>query len=133
VVEEQQRLLLRLRFLAVTSSVIVPTLVGLDVPQRFEPWFRIAAVVLGLVAALSVALLQLFRFGEKWRTYRSAARRLLSEGWYFVERADQYEGEDASVAFRRFVKRVEGILAEFEESYRNELQLLGEQPGTGVP
>lgn len=91
------------------------------------PWI---AVALGVAVAIAAAVEGFFRFGERWRHYRSVAERMKAEGWLFAERAGPYAGAaTADAAFQRFVGRVEEILRGDVETFLT--TVAGEKGGTG--
>jgi len=121
----------RFRAVAVASSVTVPALVGLNLLGRGGATLRWITFALSLVAALSIALLELFRFGEKWRLYRHYSQRLVAEGWQFAERTGAYkaanDSNDSTNAFNSFVDEVEAVLKNFETEYQTEAIILRDQ------
>lgn len=123
-----RRYFYRLRFSAVCSSVTVPALVGLDLAGSGGAIVQWATFSLSLVAALSTALLQLFRFGEKWRLYRYYYHRLTSAGWYFAERNKSYKTTDSpNGTFHAFVDEVEKTLNKFEAEYQADAIILRDE------
>jgi Protein of unknown function (DUF4231) len=118
----------RLRFLAVCSSVTVPALVGLNLAGQGGATVRWITFALSLVAALSTALLQLFRFGEKWRLYRHYYHRLRSAGWHFAESARINKTTNSpNDSFHAFVHEVEKTLNDFETEYQTDAIILKDQ------
>jgi hypothetical protein len=81
-----------------------------------------------LVAALSTSLLQLFRFGEKWRLYRNYCQRLVAEGWHLAQGTGTYEAASGVTnTFKSFVDEVETLLKSFETEYQADAIILRDQ------
>jgi hypothetical protein len=110
---QTQRRYYRLRLITVVGAVVVPALVGL---QAFDSWVgdvaQAGAIVISLIVAVSAAIEQFFRFGERWQHYRSTAERLKSEGWLYFELAGEYgrDGASSGALFPSFAARVEDLL-----------------------
>jgi hypothetical protein len=105
-----------LRGTAIVSSLIVPALVSLNLSGDAAFWIRVMSIVLSLIAAISAAVLELFRFGPRWRLYREYAERLVSEGWKFFELRKPYAVSHQQ-AFDSFVGEVEDLLSRYESAY----------------
>jgi hypothetical protein len=88
--------------------------------------------VISLVVAVSAAIEQFFRFGERWQHYRSTAERLKSEGWLYFERAGDYGRDGASWAelFPSFAARVEALLQSEVNVYISEVTAQREKTGS---
>jgi hypothetical protein len=107
----------RLRAVAVISSVIVPSLVGLNLSGSGGEWVRWITFALSLVAAVSTATLALFRFGDRWFLYRDLQNDLLQCGWTYVggiERGDQ-------TTWDAFVASTNTAIQKYNGSYETEL------------
>jgi len=72
------------RLTAITSAIIVPSLVGLNLSGTGGTAVRWLTFSLSLVAALSTAILALFRFGDRWLMYRTFSNELINTGWALV-------------------------------------------------
>lgn len=83
-VESNRKLFYRFRLTAITSSIIVPSLVGLNLSGTGGTAVRWLTFSLSLVAALSTAILALFRFGDRWLMYRTLTNELIEAGWAMV-------------------------------------------------
>lgn len=106
-----------LRLVAVSSSVIVPSLVGLNLSGTGGIWVRWLTFGLSLVAALSTAVLALFRFGDRWFLYRSLQDDLLVAGWDFIGKAPSLADE----AWPVFVASTEASIARYVGAYESEV------------
>ena len=107
----------RLRAIAVISSVIVPSLVGLNLSGTGGVWVRWTTFALSLVAAVSAATLALFRFGDRWFLYRDLQNELLQCGWSFAEDS----GPDAATAWSAFVNATNAAIEKYNGTYEAEL------------
>ena len=72
------------RLTAITSAIIVPSLVGLNLSGTGGSAVRWVTFSLSLVAALSTAILALFRFGDRWLMYRTLSSELIDAGWAMI-------------------------------------------------
>ena len=73
-----------LRLTTIIGGVVIPVLVGLNVTN--EPAaaaVRWGTVGLSLLVAISAAVEEFFRYGERWQHYRRTAELLKMEGWHF--------------------------------------------------
>jgi Protein of unknown function (DUF4231) len=108
-----------LRLVTVVGAVIIPALVSLNVVGSVDRAVTWATFALSLVVAVSAALEEFFRLGERWRHYRVAVEELKAEGWAFYGTVGRYEedGYDRSAGFPTFAARVEEILARETDTY----------------
>jgi|GEM_PF-1062543 len=112
--------------IVVIGSLLIPALVSLNstiarfITQFFpnaadntETMIRIGVdsitVFISLAVAGSAALESLYKYGENWSSYRSAAEELQAEKNFYDMHAGPYANNPA--AFATFVERVEGIVA----------------------
>lgn len=103
----------RLRLTTVIGAVLVPGLVSVSFAGgALERSLRVTTWVISLVVAVSAAVEQFFRFGERWRNYRRTAERLKTEGWLYLELSGPYSTDGATheSAFPAFATRVEELL-----------------------
>jgi Protein of unknown function (DUF4231) len=112
-----------LRLLTVVGAVIVPALVSINAiggAQTAVTWLTFAV---SLVVAISAAVEGFFRFGERWRHYRSLVEELKSEGWNLYELSGPYRADGAThaTAFPMFVDRVNDVLRRETQAYIAEI------------
>lgn len=73
-----------LRLVAIIGGVIIPALVSLNVRgatvSGAVSWITF---VLSLMVAISLAVEEFLRFGERWRHYRRLVESLKNDGWQF--------------------------------------------------
>ena len=72
------------RLTAIISAIIVPALVGLSFADTGGTIVHWLTFTLSLVAALSTAILMLFRFRDRWLMYRTLSNELINAGWALV-------------------------------------------------
>lgn len=106
-----------LRSLAVGSSVVVPSLVGLNLSGTGGVAVRWVTFGLSLVAALSTAALALFRFGDRWFLYRRLQDDLLRVGWALIGKSPG----SADEAWPAFVASTEAAVASYVGAYETDV------------
>jgi uncharacterized protein DUF4231 len=83
-IESNRKQFYGFRLIAISSAIIVPSLVGLNLSGTGGTAVRWLTLSLSLVAALSTAILTLFRFGDRWLMYRTLSNELINAGWAFI-------------------------------------------------
>lgn len=117
---ESQRRYYGLRITTVVGAVLIPALVSVSpTNDSLDRTVRIATWIVSVLVAISAALEQLFRFGDRWRNYRQTAERLKTEAWLFFQLSGPYASDGAShrTAFTTFASRVEEWLASDVDVY----------------
>lgn len=112
-----------LRLLTVVGAVIVPALVSINAVGGAESAITWLTFAVSLVVAVSAAVEGFFRFGERWRHYRSLVEELKFEGWDFYELTGPYRADGATheTAFPVFVDRVNDVLRRETQAYIAEI------------
>jgi hypothetical protein len=112
-----------LRLLTVVGAVIVPALVSINAIGGAETAITWLTFAVSLVVAVSAAVEGFFRFGERWRHYRSLVEELKSEGWNLYELCGPYRADSAThaSAFPTFVDRVNDVLRRETQAYIAEI------------
>ena len=102
-----------LRLTTVIGAVLVPALVSVNTGNHdLDVAARIATWVVSLVVAISAAVEQFFRYGDRWRNYRRTAEQLKTEGWLFLQLGGRYGGDGSSHAttYASFAARTEELI-----------------------
>ncbi|HEU5407169.1 MAG TPA: DUF4231 domain-containing protein [Nitrospira sp.] len=107
----------RLRLATIIGGVIVPALVSLNVGDDVAPLVKTLTFIVSLVVALSAAVEEFFRYGERWRHYRRMTESLKSEGWQFLQLSGTYANHTHVQGYPAFAARVEELSREEVESY----------------
>jgi len=101
-----------LRLVAIIGGVIIPALVSLNVrgatASVLVSWITF---FLSLTVAISLAVEEFLRFGERWRHYRRTVEILKNDGWQFFQLSGPYTAHSShQAAYPEFAAHVEGIL-----------------------
>ena len=107
----------RLRLATIIGGVIVPALVSLNIGSDMQGLIQTLTFIVSLVVALSAAVEEFFRYGERWRHYRRMTESLKSEGWQFLQLSGGYANQTHIQAYPLFAARVEELSREEVESY----------------
>lgn len=100
-----------LRLTAIVLGLVIPVLVSLNIEGQPGVILRYVIVVFGLLVAVSAALEEFFRYGERWRHYRQTVEWLKIEGWRFFQLSDPYRRFTTQAeAYPVFADRIEDIL-----------------------
>lgn len=115
-----------LRLTAIISAITVPSLVGLNLSGTGGTAVRWLTFSLSLVAALSTAIIALFRFADRWLMNRSLSNSLLNAGWALVNSP----GTDAQ-AWSQFTAATDAAKARYNTTYQTAVILAAEpKPST---
>ncbi|BFU90454.1 MAG: hypothetical protein NTAFB01_16410 [Nitrospira sp.] len=107
----------RLRLATIVGGVIVPALVSLNFGSEMQGLIQAITFIVSLVVALSAAVEEFFRHGDRWRHYRRMTESLKSEGWQFLQLSGGYANQTHIQAYPVFAARVEELSREEVESY----------------
>jgi hypothetical protein len=83
-VESNRKQFYGLRLVAIISAITVPSLVGLNLSGTGGSAVRWLTFALSLIAALSTAIITLYRFADRWLMYRTLSNSLMSAGWALI-------------------------------------------------
>ena len=112
--KKTQRWYYVLRLTAIVGGILVPALIGRGAAM--------AATVLSLVVAASVAVEEFFHFGERWRHYRQSVELLKIQAWHFFQMSGPYRSfRDHAAAYPAFAGKVEEILQNEVHVYISEV------------
>lgn len=111
-----------LRLTAIIGGVIVPALVSLNVQGQAAAWARWGVFVISLLVAISVAVEEFFRYGDRWRHYRRTVESLKTEGWRFFQLTGSYKRDQThAAAFNDFAAVVEEINQQDVQTYISQI------------
>jgi GH24 family phage-related lysozyme (muramidase)/uncharacterized protein YfcZ (UPF0381/DUF406 family) len=113
----------RLRLTTIIGGVILPALVGLNFElakenEALRKWFPYVPFTLSQVIAISAAIEEFCRFGDRWRDYRKMSENLKGEGWEYLQLTGAYQSSESHTqGYTLFASRVESIIKEDVQSY----------------
>jgi hypothetical protein len=115
--------------LIIIFSSLIPLFAGLN--QEGIPEIGYVLAVLGVLTAIATGLSSLFKFHEKWTTYRITAESLRREKILFKTGCGPYDGNNRNLNF--LVARIESILSGENEGWSNIINQTdsGSSNGTG--
>ena len=100
-----------LRLVAIVGGVIIPALVSLNVTGKSSTPLGLITILISLTVAISLAVEEFLRFGERWRHYRRTVEILKIDGWQFFQLSGPYKTHSShQVAYPEFAAHVEEIL-----------------------
>ena len=120
-VESNRKQFYGLRLAAIISAITVPSLVGLNLSGTGGSTVRWLTFALSLIAALSTAIITLFRFGDRWLMYRALSNGLMSAGWALVN-SPNTDPE----AWARFTAATEAAKTSYNAAYQTAVILAAE-------
>ena len=123
-----------LRLVAIIGGVVIPALVSLNVTGKSSTPLGLITILISLTVAISLAVDEFLRFGERWRHYRRMVEILKNDGWQFFQLSGPYKAHsDHQAAYPEFAAHVEDILQGEVEAYITQIMRerkgkKGEQP-----
>ncbi len=100
-----------LRLIAIIGGVIVPALIGLNLDGNISEVVSWVVLVISLSVAITSAIEEFFKYGEKYLHYRKTVEILKSEGWLYFQLSGKYNRYKTHTdAFKKFTGHVEEIL-----------------------
>jgi hypothetical protein len=105
---------LRIKAVTVIGGALVPVLVNanFDFLRLGVDVAKVGATLLSLLVVILVSWDSVFQYGKQWKNYRSTEQFLRQEAYLFKYRAGFYAEMDEAKAFKIFVERVEGAIAQ---------------------
>ena len=126
--DQCRRMHYRLRLTTIISGVVLPALVGINMQvskdnEYFRDWFPYVPFFLSQVIAVTAALDEFHRYGDRWRDYRKMAEDLKAEGWQYLQLSGFYDNlGDHIDGYANFASRVESIIKNDVQNYIATLQ-----------
>jgi hypothetical protein len=121
-VESNRKEFYGLRLAAIISAITVPSLVGLNLSGTGGSTVRWLTFALSLIAALSTAIITLFRFADRWLMYRALSNSLMSAGWTLVNSPPA----DPEASWAQFATATDAAKARFNATYQTAVILAAE-------
>jgi hypothetical protein len=121
-VESNRKEFYGLRLAAIISAITVPSLVGLNLSGTGGSTVRWLTFALSLIAALSTAIITLFRFADRWLMYRALRNSLMSAGWALVNSHTAQQD-----AWDQFTAATDAAKARYNTTYQTAVILAAEQ------
>ena len=125
-VESNRKQFYGLRLAAIISAITVPSLVGLNLAGTGGTAVRWLTFTLSLIAALSTAIITLFRFADRWLMYRTLSNSLMSAGWTLIT-----SPEPGPQAWTRFTTATDTAQANYNATYQRAVILAAEPKTNG--
>jgi hypothetical protein len=125
-VASNRRLFYGLRLTALTSTITVPSLVGIDLSDTVTDKVIWLTFILSLVAALSTMITTLFRFGDRWLMFRNLSNELMSAGWALVNSS----ASDSAKAWAKFTAATNAARSDYNTTYETAV-ILAAPPSAG--
>lgn len=124
----------RLRLTAIILGVIVPILIGINLPERYERWAtakNALTISLSAIVAVSGAVEEFFHYGERWYHYRRTVESLKTYGWQFSQLSGKYaKFPNHKDAFMTFANQVEEVIQRDVEIYVTQVAKSDEDSNT---
>jgi hypothetical protein len=119
-----------LKTVALISSIIVPSLVGLDLSGTGGGVVRWLTFAFGLVTAITTGMLTLYRVSDRWLMYRKLRQNLMTIGWTLVESSDT----DSQTAWKSFTTATDKTMDDYNDTYEHAvIQAAGSPPSDRGP
>ncbi len=105
----------------ILAGVLVPVLVGSDFGDTISPYLKMTAIALGIIIAASNGLNEFFKYGDRWRNYRSSSEMLKAEWWSFYSLTGRYTSKLHARVFDKFAEQAENIIRLDLKTYISEV------------
>lgn len=111
-----------LRLITIIGGVLIPALVSITFTGTGAVIIRWFTFFISLSVALSAAIEEFLKFGDRWRNYRRTAELLKVEGWQFFQLSGPYQRKESHAhAYPKFATRVEEIIQRDVQVYISEI------------
>ena len=111
-----------LRLIAIIGGVLIPALVSVSFGESGDDVIRWITFGISLSVAISAAVEEFLKFGDRWRNYRRTSELLKVEGWQFFQLSGPYSRRDSHAhAYPKFATRVEEIIQRDVQVYISEI------------
>jgi len=113
-----------LRILALTSTIILPTLFIFNLSGTSSIAGRWLTFILSLIAALSTAMIIFFRFGDRWFLYQRLSNDLMSAGWDLANSSAVV----SAGAWVKFTSATKAAKSDFSTTYKTTIITAAQLP-----
>lgn len=111
-----------LRLITIIGGVLIPALVSITFTGTGAVIIRWITFFISLSVALSAAIEEFLKFGDRWRNYRRTVELLKVEGWQFFQLSGPYSRRESHAhAYPKFATRVEEIIQRDVQVYISEI------------
>jgi Protein of unknown function (DUF4231) len=115
-----------MRLVAITSAIIVPSLVGLNLAGTGGVAVRWLTFALSLIAALATAIVTLFKFADRWIMYRNLDSLLIGAAWTLINSSPKN-----AAAWPKFTSDTQAAIAGYDATYQRAVILAAEAKTSG--
>ncbi len=125
-----KKLYLRLNGIIIVFAASIPALSGFSSSEAYGEKLRWVIAALGIVTASLTGIASLWKFQEKWATYRMTAEALEREKILYNTGAGPYTGRGTD--FKFFVQNIERIMNSENEQWTEIISKSGsDEQGAG--
>ncbi len=104
--QQNQKAYRFIRLFEIIFSAGIPFIVGFaDIRIDLVRW---SVALIGVLLAISVGIISLYKFQEKWVAYRTTCETLKHHKYKYITKTTPYDGDDALSAF---VENVETLIS----------------------
>lgn len=121
-----------LQFMTLITSILIPVIANIvteDSTNILDNEFgKIVITILGIIAALSSGIHQLFEFEKRWLHYRKSAETVRIEGEDFFALVGNYRNiESHKAASREFLDEISTIKKNESQVYMEQFKIKGQR------
>ena len=108
----------KLRMTTIIGGVIVPALITSTTSINDSAWLGLVVIIISQAVAISAAIEEFFKYGDKHTQYRQTAEKMKSEAWQFFQLSGAYRDfKTHKKAYVDFAQAVENIIQDDLHNY----------------
>ena len=108
----------KLRMITIIGGVIVPALITSTNSVNNSSVLMWAVIIISQAVAISAAIEEFFKYGEKHSQYRKTAENMKSEAWQFFQLSGAYKNFTSHRnAYADFAQKIENILQDDVQNF----------------